>query len=142
MLAETHLAEFSRMENQWQARTHISALEAQTAIERAFKALLTAGNDPAGFRRDAAVMWRHFEDTAPIREREGTKAMESLLEATRVPDGRGCTLTRFTEAFRRGDIVPDPTETEREAMAKHLVPAVNSLIDEALARSGLTRDDL
>ena len=79
-MAETHLTTFSGMEGRWQARTHISALEAQTALERAFKALLTAGNDPAKFRRDAALMWRHIEGTAPIRNREGARTMEAMLQ--------------------------------------------------------------
>ena len=87
-------------------------------------------------------MWRHFEHTKPVTGRSGAQAIEVLLGSTRGPDGHGCTLTRFTEAFRRGDIVPDPTEQEREAIALCLVPAVNALIDEALAQAGATRDDM
>ena len=142
VLAETHLGAFSDMENRWQAGTHISALEAQTALERAVKGLLTATNDGIRFRRDAALMWRRVEGTVPIADRDGALAMENLLEATRGPDGHGCTLTRFTEAFRRGYIVPDPTEQEREALSHYLVPAVKALIDEALNRSGATREDI
>ena len=141
-LAETHLEAFSSMEGWWQARTHIAALEAQTALERAFKALLTAGNDPARFSRVAALMWRHFQDTNPVTDRSGAGAMEAMLEATREQDGTRCTLTRFTEAWRRGNIVPDPTETEWQAMTLHLATAVNALVTEALARSGATRKKL
>ena len=94
--------------------SHISpAFEAQQALERAFKGLLTATNDGARFRRDAALMWRHTESTRPVADRNGAKAMEDLLSATAEPDGQGCTLTRFSEAYRRGDIVPDPTDAER-----------------------------
>ena len=141
-LAAIHLEGFSNMENRWQAGTHISAFEAQTALERTVKGLLTATNDPARFRRDAALMWQHMENTRPIAGREGAEAIEALLEATRGPDGHECTLTRFTEAYRRGNVVPDPTEQEQEALSLYLVPAVNTLIDEALARSGATREDL
>ena len=42
----------------------------------------------------------------------------------------------------QGDIVPDPTEPERQAIGLHLAPAVNALIAEALARSGATREDI
>ena len=77
-----------------------------------------------------------------MTDREGTFAVEKLLTATMGPDGRGCSLTRSTEAWRRGEIVPDPTEAERQAMALHLVPAVNALVTEALVRSGATREEL
>ena len=143
VMAEAHLDAFARLcEREWLSRTHISVLEAQTALERAFKGLLTAGNDCARFRRDAARMWRHMEGTSPIADRSGAESMEALLAATAGPDGEGCTLTRFTEAFRRGDVVPDPLEQEREALGLFLVPAVNALIDEALPRSGAAREDL
>lgn len=42
------------------------------------------------FRRDAALMWRQVESVRPIRDREGTQAMEDLLAATTGPDGTGC----------------------------------------------------
>ena len=48
----------------------IPALEGQKALERAFKGLLTSGNDAARFRRDAAVMWR--QSKAAGRSRTGT----------------------------------------------------------------------
>ena len=104
-------------ENQHLTRSHIPALEAETALERALKGLLAATND-------------------------GAKAMEDLLRATAEPDGKGCSLIKFTEAFRRGSIVPDPTKQEWNAISLHLVPAVNALIEEALARSGATREDI
>ena len=142
-LAETHLESFSIMsENQRLARSHIPAFEAQTALERTFKGLLSAGNDGARFRRDAAIMWRHNENTKPVTDRNGARAMEALLASTREANGEGCSLTRLSEAYRRGDIIPDPTEPERRAMRLHLVPAVNALIAEALARSGATREDI
>ena len=141
-LAESYLGRFSDMENQWQAWTHISALEGQTALEHAFKGLLAAGNDVTRFRRDTALMWRHMENTRPITDRNGAQSMEALLATSKEEDGTRCALTRFTEAFRRGDIVPDPTEQERQSLSLYLVPAVNALIDEALARSGATREDL
>ena len=46
VLAEIHLAAFSRTENTWLAAgSDIPALDAQTALDRAFKGLLAAGND-------------------------------------------------------------------------------------------------
>ena len=46
VLAEIHLESFSlTSDNQRLTRSHIPAFVAQTAPERAFKALLTAGND-------------------------------------------------------------------------------------------------
>ena len=87
-------------------------------------------------------MWRHIETTGPITDREGAEATENLLAATTGLDGSGCSLTRFTEAWRRGDIVPDPTEAEWQAMTLHLAPAVNALVTEALARSGATWEEL
>lgn len=124
------------------ARTHIPAYQAQIALERAFKGLLADGNDGARFRRDAALMWRHIESTAPITYQRGTQAMEALLADTREAGGEGCSPTKLSEAFRRGDIVPDPTDAELKALGLHLVPAVNSLIAEGLARSGTTKEDM
>ena len=141
VLAELHLGAVARTEGTWLAGSHIPALDAQTVLERAFKGLLAAGNDPVRFRRDAALMWRHVKDTGPITDREGAEAVESLLGATIGPEGR-CSLTRFTEAWRRGGIVPDPMEAEWQAMTLHLAPAVEALITEALARSGATREEL
>ena len=88
-------------------------------------------------------MWRHVEEsTGPIADQKGAEAVESLLAATKGPDGTGCSLTRFTEAWRRGGVVPDPTEAERQAMNRHLAPAVGALVTEALARAGATREEL
>ena len=86
-------------------------------------------------------MWQHIKGGRPIADEKEAEAMESLLAATKGPDG-GCSLTRFTEAWRRGGIVPDPTEAEWQAMNLHLAPAVGALVTEALARSGATRDDV
>lgn len=63
------------------------------------------------------------------------------MAATMEPEGV-CSLTRFTEAWRRGGVVPDPTEAEWEAMTLHLAPAVGALVTEALARAGTTREEL
>ena len=117
-------------------------MDAQTALERAFKGLLAAGNDGTKFYRDAAVMWRHIKDTGPVADEKGAEAVENLLAATKDPDGSGCSLTRFAEAWRRGGIVPDPTEAERQAMTLHLAPTIGALVREALARSGATKEDL
>ena len=144
-LAETHLKSFTiimNSEHEHLRRSHIPGFQGQTALERAFKGLLAAGNDRTRFRRDAAVMWRHIKDTSPITDEKGAEAVENLLAATEGPDGTGCSLTRFTEAWRRGNIVPDPTESERRAMTLHLAPAVGTLIAEALVRSGATSEDI
>ena len=87
---------------------HVKCLgkDAQWGLERAFKGLLAAGNDPIWFRRDAAFLWRHVESVQPIADREGAWAMENLLAATTGPDGNGCSLTAFTEAYRRGTEYP------------------------------------
>ena len=105
-LAETHLKSFDIIINSEQEhlrRSDIPAFQGQTALERAFKGLLAAGNDGTRFRRDAAVMWRHVKDTGPITDQEGAEAVENLLAATKGADGTGCSLTRFTEAWRRGN---------------------------------------
>ena len=143
MLAEAHLEAFTRLsENERLTRSHIPAFEVQQALERAFKGLLTAGNDDARFRRDAALMWQYIESARPVADRNGARAMEELLSATAGPDGQGCRLTGFSEAFRRGDLMPELSEPEQEAVRRYLAPAVNMLIAEALARSGGTREDI
>ena len=144
-LAETHLQSFTIIissEHEHLRRSDIPAFQGQTALERAFKGLLAAGNDGTKFRRDAALMWRHIKGTGPIMDQQGAEAMENLLAATVRRDGSGCSLTRFTEARRRGNFAPDPTEAEWQAMTLHLAPAVGALITEALARSGATKEDL
>ena len=71
-LAETRLDAFTILsQNELLTRSHIPAFEAQQALERAFKGLLTAGNDDARFRRDAELMWRHTESTKPVADRNG-----------------------------------------------------------------------
>ena len=142
-LAGIHLEGFGRLaEDRSHIGSFILGFEAQLALERAFKGLLTAGNDDARFRRDAALMWRYTESTRPLADRDGARTMEELLRATVEPDGRGCRLTALSEAQRRGDLAPDLSDSELEAVKRHLLPAVNSLITEALARCGATREDL
>ena len=71
-LAEARLDAFSlTSENGQLSWSHIPAFEGQTALERAFKGLLTAGNDGARFRRDASIMWRHTEKHPAHRGPEG-----------------------------------------------------------------------
>ena len=53
-------------------------------------------------------------------DQKGAEVMENLLAATVGPDGTGCSLTRFTEARRRWDFAPDPTEAEWQAVTLHL----------------------
>ena len=142
-LADIHLEGFARLaEYRPDTASFILGFEAQLALERAFKGLLTAGNDDIRFRRDAAMMWRHVEGAKPIADRDGAKAMEELLKGTTGPDGRRCHLTEISEAHRRGDIEPDLSDSDLEAMKRYLVPAVNALITEALARCGATKEDL
>ena len=123
---------------------HVKCLgkDAQWGLERAFKGLLAAGNDPIRLRRDAAFLWRHVESVQPIADREGTRAMENLIAATTGPDGSGCSLTAFSEAYRRGAEYPGMSEEELEAVKRWIWPAIGALITEALARSGAAREDL
>ena len=123
---------------------HVECLgrDAQWGLERAFKGLLAAGNDPMKFRRDAAFLWRHVESVRPIADREGARAMENLLAATTEPDGIGCCLTAFSEAYRRGTPYPDMSEGELEAVKRWIRPAIDALMTEALARSGAAGEDL
>ena len=81
-MAEVHLDAFARVfEHEWLAKTHIPAFEGQTALERAIKGLLTANNNGARFRRDAARMWRHIESANPMGDRNGAQSVEALLNA-------------------------------------------------------------
>ncbi len=116
--------------------------EAQWGLERSFKALLAAGNDPVRFRRDAALLWRHVESTRSILDREGAHAIENLLAATATPDGLGCSLTAFSLAYRRDTEYPNLSDGELDEVKRWIRPAIAALITEALARSGATRDDL
>ena len=123
---------------------HVECLarDAQWGLERAFKGLLAAGNDTVRFRRDAALMWRHVEGVRPTLDRGGAQAMEDLLAATTGPDGTGCRLTGFSEAYRRGTPYPELSEGELKAVKRWIRPAIDALITEALARSGVAREDL
>ncbi len=142
-LAERHLDAFTILSRDERLTwSGIPVLEAQWALERAFKGLLTAGNDDARFRRDAALMWRHTESTRPVADRNGARIMGDLLSATIEPDGQGCRLTTFSEAYRRGELTPELGQAEQDAVGRNLVPAVNMLITEALVRSGGTREDI
>lgn len=108
-LAEAHLESFTiiiNSDHEHLRRSDIPAFQGQTVLERAFKGLLAAGNDGTRFRRDAAVMWRHIKDTGPIADGKGAEEVEKLLAATKGPDGSGCSLTKFTEARRRGNFAP------------------------------------
>ena len=116
--------------------------EAQWGLERSFKGLLAAGNDPIRFKRDAALTWRHVESAHPIANRKGAEAMESLLVATTGPNGLGCSLTTFSEAYRRHEPAPDLSEPEWEAVRTCVPQAVDALIREALTRSEVDRQDL
>ena len=68
--------------------------------------------------------------------------MENLLAATTGPDGSGCSLTAFSEAYRRGTEYPGMSDEELEAVKRWIRPTVDALITEALARSGAAREDL
>ena len=68
--------------------------------------------------------------------------MEELLKGTTHPEQQGCSLTRFSPAFRQGNPMPEPDETEQEAVRQHLAPSVRMLIAEALTRPGGTRKKL
>ena len=68
--------------------------------------------------------------------------MENLPAATTGPDGLGCSLTGFSEAYRRDTPYPDMNDGELEAVKRWIRPAIDALITEALARSGATREDL
>ena len=116
--------------------------EIQWGLERSFKGLLAAGNDGTRFRRDAALMWGRSESIRAIRDRNGAKAMADLLAATTGPDGLGCRLTGFSEAWRRDLPMPELSVPEWKAVRRCWAPAVDALIKEALARSGATLEDL
>ena len=142
-LAESHM-EFVEYLLKDRRLCHVECLarEAQWGLERAFKGLLAAGNDAVRFRRDAALMWRHIESVWPVADREGAQAMENLLAVTTGPDGLGCCLTEFSQAYRKDTPYPDMREGELEAVKRWTTPAIDALITEALARSGATRKDL
>ena len=142
-LADRHMS-FLKLLLEERELCHVECLgrDAQWGLERSFKGLLAAGNDPIRFRRDAAFLWRHVESVRPIADREGARAMENLLSATTGPDGLGCRLTGFSEAYRKGTPYPDMSEGELEAVKRWIKPAIDALITEALARSGAAREAL
>ena len=143
MLAEREVRAFAALsESERFTDFQMPALHGQWALERALKGLLTSDNDPSRFRRDAARLWRYIERVRPVLDRKGAREMEELLRATAGPDGQRCRLTEFSEAFRRGDVMPELSGLEQAAVRQHLALAVNMLIAEALARSGGTREDM
>ena len=68
--------------------------------------------------------------------------MENLLAATTGPDGSGCSLTAFSEAYRRGTEYPGMSDGELEAVKRWIRPAIDALITETLARAGVARENL
>ena len=68
--------------------------------------------------------------------------MANLLAVTAPPDGLGCSLTAFSEAYRQGKEYPDLSGGELAAVKPWVKPVLDALINEALARSGGTREDL
>ena len=113
-LAETHLKSFDIIissEDEQLRRSNIPAFQGQTALERAFKGLLAAGNDGTRFRRDAAVMWRHIQGYRPHHgpERRGGggepagrhhRTGKERMQPDQVHGGLAA----------RRNVVPDPTE--------------------------------
>ena len=142
-LAETHRIMVGFLvENSELCYADFLGREVQWGLERSFKGLLAAGNDPIRFRRDAAFLWRHVESVRPIQDREGAQAIENLLAGTTRPDGSGCSLTGFSEAYRRNAPYPDMSKGEMEAVQRWIKPALDGLMAEALVRSRATRCDL
>ena len=142
-LAQPHVAMVGFLLDECElCRVECLGRDAQWSLERSFKALLAAGNDPIRFRRDAAFLWRHIESVRPIQYREGAQAMENLLAALTTPDGLGCSLTAFSEAYRRGTEYPDLSDGELAAVKRWIKPALDALMTAALARLGTTREDL
>ena len=142
-LARRHLRNFTTTwESHKQLMLFYHPLHAQTTLERAIKALLTARNDDARFRRDAAIMWPHIEAVHPITNRHGAQAMNDLIAATTTPDHPACSLTKFTEAVRRDNPLPDPTEHEMEALDLFFRPAAEALIAEAKATAHVSDEHI
>ncbi len=130
-LADNHMTfvEFF-LEERELCRVECLGRDAQWGLERAFKGLLAAGNDPVRFRRDAAFLWRHVESVHPIADREGVRAIENLLAATTEPDGQSCRLTGFSEAYRKDMPYPGMSNGELEAVKRWARPAIDALITE------------
>ena len=142
-LAQRHLRSFTTT---WESSKHLKMfhhpLEAQSALERAIKAILTARNDDARFRRDAAIMWPYIENVRPIADRRGAQAMNDLIAATTAPDEPGCSLTRYTEALRRGTPMPHPTDCEILALDRYFLQAAEALIAEAMSTAHVTFEQI
>jgi len=64
--------------------------------------------------------------------------MNDLIAATTAPGQPGCSLTRFTEALRRGTPMPHPTDCEMQALDRYFLPAAEALIAEAMASAHVT----
>ena len=109
----------------------LAPLRAQYAAQWAVKRLLYLANDPVRYRRDIAVMWRHIQDTHPLTAPERIEAVERLLAATATPDGKGCTLTGWVEAFRLHLALPVLPEEQWPGLRDTLEPAFRALADEA-----------
>ena len=123
VLAERQLRDFITMsEKEHGSGIRTAGLEGQHALERAFRGLLTAGNDNARFRRDAALMWQHVRNAGLVSDRAGARRMEELLKGTTHPEQQRCSLTGLSQAFRRGDPAPELGETEQEAVRQRLAP--------------------
>ena len=120
----------SMMRDEEPCHTECLGRESPVGAGRAFKGLLAASNDTVRFRWDAALMWRHVENVRPVADREGTQAMENLLAATTGPDERGCSLTGFSETYRKGTPYPGMREGELEAVKRWIKPAIDALITE------------
>ena len=70
------------------------------------------------------------------------RSFKGLLAVTTGPNGLACSLTAFSEAYQRHEPAPELSEPEWEAVRSYLLPAVDALIREALARSGAAREEL
>ena len=109
----------------------LAPLRAQYAAQWAVKRLLYLANDPVRYLRDIAVMWRHIQDTHPLTAPERIEAVERLLAATATPDGKGCILTGWSEAFRLHLPLPALPDEQLTGLRATLEPAFRALADEA-----------
>ena len=144
-LAETHLKSFDiiiNSEHEHLRRSHIPAFQGQTALERAFKGLLAAGNDGTRFRRDAEP---HVAAHQGHRPHHGRERRGGGGEPAGRDQGTGRERVQPDQVhggLAAGGVVPDPTEAEWQAMTLYLAPAIGALVTEALDRSGATREEL
>ena len=116
---------------------HLAPLRAQYAVQWAVKRLLYLANDPVRYRRDIAVMWRHIQETHPLTAPERIEAVERLLAATATPDGKGCILTGWIEAFRLHLPLPALPDEQLARLRATLEPAFRALADEADEREAV-----